>query len=819
MKRTVNHVFLGAILAVLSPVAAAVRGEDLPKVDYPVIINLNYPDAAAAGAVWTPMQGSPPARPFRVGRVSALRLDCPFAGNDMERASWDGAGRLDLRLARGVRFLFRCSNAAPVARFSFYFHSGEGWYSASFSPRADGKWETIEILKADTSIEDNPAGWGRVDTVRISAWRGGRENTSFEVAGFGLLPADSEIAVVRGISAAAKIGTNEAKGIARYAGNVVNHLGKAGIHPPVIDDVELTDDLLRNLKVVILPYSPSMSNELVARLSAFVQGGGHVIGFYSVRPALIKMLGMAPGRYVPGRDVPGGFRRIRFLSGALYGAPGSVAQGSWAINEVNPVPGKSRVLAKWFNSEDADTHLPAVVGSDRGMWMTHVYLAQDEVNGPRLLLAMVGRFLPAVWERAAGAALANLGRFPPYAGYAEAMAGLGRSRDLRVSRQLRSVRQLVSKARERFAARKYVDAIDVAGQAQQALKEAFFLAQQPAPGEFRGAWCHRAYGIAGWTWDQAVKRFAESGFTAIFPNMLWGGTAYYPSKVLPVAPLVRQQGDQLAACLAACRKYGVQLHVWKVNFNLGRSADPAFIARLKREGRLQKNTKLRVGSGLWLCPSHPLNRKLEIDSMVEVARNYPVDGIHFDYIRYPGNRTCYCEGCRKRFEEFAGAAVPDWPGGVLGDGPLRRKWLAFRRSNITAVVKGVHDAVKKFRPDIKISAAVFRNWPTDRDTIGQDWVEWCRKGYLDFVCPMDYIPDDRAFERTIARQLEWVRPTGVPLYPGIGLSTARFGATGLISQILITRRHRTGGFMVFEYNETEATSILPALGKGLTRPR
>ncbi|NOY80863.1 MAG: family 10 glycosylhydrolase [Kiritimatiellaeota bacterium] len=817
MNGTVNRVLFGMLVAVIVRGAAAVRGEDLPAVDYPVVIDLNYPDTAAAGEVWTPMQGSPPARPFRAGRVPALRLGCPFAGTDMERASWDGAVRLDLRLARGIRFMFRCADAAPVARFSLYFRSGPGWYSSSFSPRADGKWETIEILKANTSIEDTPNGWGQVEAIRISAWRGGRENTAFDVAAFGLLPADAGLAVVRGVSAAARIGKNEAKGIARYAENVVDHLGRAGIYPPVVDDVELTDDLLRGLKVVILPYSPTMSDKLVSRLSEFVRSGGRVIGFYSVRPLLLKALGMTPGQYVTGRDVPGGFGRIRFRSGALAGAPVNVAQGSWAITVVKPIPGKSRVLADWVNSEGADTHLPAVVGSDRGMWMTHVYLAQDPVNGPRMLLAMVGRYLPEVWERAAKAAVADIGRFRPYSGYAAAVVDLRRNRDADVSRRLQSAEQLAAAARRQLAVRRFVNAIDVAGQARQALQEAFFLAQKSLPGEFRGAWCHRAYGISGWSWDRTVQRFAASGFTAIFPNMLWGGAAYYPSKVLPVAPLVKEQGDQLAACLKACRKYGVQLHVWKVNFNLGRSVDPAFTARLKREGRLQEDAQGRRTP--WLCPSHPLNRKLEIDSMVEVAKNYPVDGIHFDYIRYPGNRTCYCDGCRKRFEQFAGAPVTDWPGQVLKDGPLRRKWLAFRRSNITAVVKGVHDAAKKVRPDIKISAAVFRNWPTDRDTIGQDWVEWCRKGYLDFVCPMDYIPDDRAFERTVIRQLGWVRPTGVPLYPGIGLSTARFGATGLISQILITRRQRTGGFLVFEYNKTEATSIFPALGRGLTRSR
>ena len=41
---------------------------------------------------------------------------------------------------------------------------------------------------------------------------------------------------------------------------------------------------------------------------------------------------------------------------------------------------------------------------------------------------------------------------------------------------------------------------------------------------------------------------------------------------------------------------------------------------------------------------------LERDAMLEVATNYDVDGIHFDYIRYPASDHCYCDGCRTRFE-------------------------------------------------------------------------------------------------------------------------------------------------------------------------
>ena len=36
----------------------------------------------------------------------------------------------------------------------------------------------------------------------------------------------------------------------------------------------------------------------------------------------------------------------------------------------------------------------------------------------------------------------------------------------------------------------------------------------------------------------------------------------------------------------------------------------------------------------WLCPSQEVNRKLELDTMLEMVKKYDVDGVHFDYMRY-----------------------------------------------------------------------------------------------------------------------------------------------------------------------------------------
>ncbi len=511
-----------------------------------------------------------------------------------------------------------------------------------------------------------------------------------------------------------------------------------------------------------------------------------------------------------------GFAQIRSQANALPGAPAQINQHSWNINAFRPRPGVGHVLANWYDDHGQSTGYAAVLGSSNGLAMTHVLLNDDAANQRRLLLAMLGYLAPDVWKQAATGRINSIGAISHFKTFQEAsnhLSALSTNKPLAL-RALADATELRQTALRLARQGDYAQAMDRAETASERVKEAFCRAQTPQPGEFRAFWCHSAFGVNGLTWDQAIARLADNGFTAILPNMLWGGVAYYQSNVLPVASDVAQRGDQIAECVVACRKHGLQIHVWKVNWNLGYAVPQSFIERMRREHRLQVSS--RGEEERWLCPSHPANRQLEVASLLEVVRNYDVDGIHFDYIRYPDSDHCFCSACRERFQTMTGEEIQHWPDDVLKQGPLRQQWLDWRRGNITTVVKAVSEQARALKPNIKISAAVFRNWPTDRDSVGQDWKLWCDQGYLDFVCPMDYTASNRSFENMVAAQVEWAGK--VPCYPGIGVSasSSHFGVDRLIDQIDITRRLRTGGFTIFNYGVRESRELLPLLGLGIT---
>jgi uncharacterized lipoprotein YddW (UPF0748 family) len=808
--------FAAAVVGLLLPAAIAAadgRGDS----NFTPVDTFSYGDKEARER-WWPMSGSKPVSVVEIDGRRALRMPVSFKDSRVERASWDGKVALDLTMHKGVQFRVRCRDNSPISHFSFYFRSGGGWYAGEFhAPSRDG-WAVVRVLKTATRAEGTPAGWGKVDTVRISAWRSKSADTELHIAEFGLFGSPGKVVVIRG-DVGARGDAGEARSVAQFSESMSRLLDRAGLSHAVISDADLTPGRLKGMKVVILPHNPGMQPAAVEQLAAFVKSGGKLVACYTLPRALGELIGIRSGRHVAGK-YRGYFSSIRPSGGPLPGAPAEAKQASWNVHEASAIGDRARVAAWWYDDKGKSTGLPAVLASEAGVFLTHVMLADDPQHKGELLMAMVGHLAPALWDEAADGRIAEIGRFEPYDGYAAAVAGIRAEAggNAAVLAAVATAAKLHDRARSLRAGGKPPQAVVVAGEARAALLDAHCLAQKPAAGEHRAIWCHSAFGVAGMTWDEAVKALADAGMTAVLPNMLWGGVAFYESDVLPVAPDVKARGDQIALCLAACRKYGVQCHVWKVNWNMGSRAPRAFTQRMQADGRTQVSFD-STRNDRWLCPSHPLNRKLEIDAMVEVARKYDVDGVHFDYIRYPGRDGCFCDGCRQRFEKAVGRKVAEWPADARRDAALEAKWLAFRREQITAVVSAVAEQARKARPGVKISAAVFRDWPADRDTIGQDWKLWCEKGWLDFACPMDYTADSGRFGDWVTRQLRW---TGnVPCYPGIGLSVwpDRTDVAKLIAQIRIARRLGTKGFTIFNYDPAVAREVLPKMGLGITRPK
>ncbi|HSV72789.1 MAG TPA: family 10 glycosylhydrolase [Chthonomonadales bacterium] len=792
----------------LALVAAPCGGQDGDA--RPIAIDgFAFASTAAAQAAWSPGTGAG-AVTVAAGRTPdgrpATAFHCQMAPAD-ERAYWDRPGRLDLGRAGRVRLWVRVEgDATAIARATLYVRSGEGWYGASFGVPARG-WRSILLERGAFVPEGRPGGWSDIDSVRMGFWKGAQQTGALQVWVGGVEALSSPVVVVRAPSG---------QDAAREAGQMTALLARAGIDAATVDDADLARGVLQGKRLAVLPYNPTVSDPAIGALEAFVRDGGRLLVCYLLPGRLAALTGVEPTGWRQ-QEREGQFARIVFGRAAVKGLPAGARQASWNVQGVRPAGRNARVVGWWQDDRGVRQPYPAVVLSDTAAFLSHVVLHDDPVNKERMLRALAGALDPTLWRDMTRRAIEQAGSITPGRARLPAVAseiarGPGGA-DPRVRREVQAARSEHARAGRLATAGDHPAAIEAAARARDRLTRAFLLGRRARPGEFRGVWCHSAYGPAGITWDTALARLKAAGFNAVVPNMLWGGVADYPSEVLPVRDRVARDGDQIAKCVAAGRKHGIEVHVWKVNWNL-MGAPRAFIERLRAEERLQRDSGGREEE--WICPSHPLNLALERDSMLEVTRRYDVDGIHFDYIRYPDETKCYCDGCRARFEEQTGAPVVNWPRDVLRGAPRQVAYLEFRRQNITRLVRAVSEGSRRIKPWVKISAAVWPNWPEVRDTLGQDWGAWVREGLLDFVCTMNYTDSNDEFATRVSVQRDEVAGRA-PLYPGIGASVPGLPVAQVAEQIEVARRLGADGFILFDYDGVVASDHVPALGLAATR--
>ena len=588
-----------------------------------------------------------------------------------------------------------------------------------------------------------------------------------------------------------------------YMDPIAQALDRIGLPYERLDRGSLSSRDPARVDALFLAFDADDDSTSLAWIGTVLDRGGKLFTFYQLPSSLQERLGIRTGKYL--RPETPTFAQIH-IDRTLPHTPPIVHQNSANIILASPAADSVRVVATWHDPQGVSTGHPALLLSPDGAHLTHVLLGHDPAGGAQLYTALLGHFFPDVWDttvRGALEATAQIGGGP------DSLAALA-APVKKARKDLERAEKARRQALDLLSAGDFSSGLDAAFQARSLTVGALARAQTSQRGEFRGVWLHTPYGVGDWGWDKTCRILAENGFNAIVPNMLDAGRTSYPSRTLPVDPRVEERGNQLMQAVSAAHKYGLAIHAWKVNYNLY-TADTAFVARMRAEERLQRDVD--GAEVTWLCPSHPDNFDLEVSSLLEVVRNYPVDGLHFDYIRYPNSRGCFCQGCRLRFEVQTGHQVDAWPEDVV-TGDLAEIFQPWRRRQITRLVRTVSIKARRIRSGIEISAAVFPDWPQTRLSIGQDWVEWIEEGYLDFVCPMDYIPDTERFRRTVARQVDWVGGR-VPLYAGIGAFRLPH-VDDLIAQIDWTRRAGADGFILFQYDTWLGEKVLPLLHQGIT---
>lgn len=342
------------------------------------------------------------------------------------------------------------------------------------------------------------------------------------------------------------------------------------------------------------------------------------------------------------------------------------------------------------------------------------------------------------------------------------------------------------------------------------IHKALAVSLEPREGEIRGVWLHTS---APTDWESVMQTLKAANFNCLFFRAGRGGNVVYKSRFLPRDEWAEQADlDELQKATEAAKRYGIELHAWRVNFHFGTAPD-WLKEQMAKEDRLVRDPQGK--QALWLNPGDPRNQQHELAAMLELL-NYPVMGVHFDYIRYPEvphYNFDYGQVSQREFEKATGIKLTDFPRQVLF-GPLKIRYDDWQRENITGLVRRVYYAVKDVNPQVAVSAAVWQRHRYYFALIKQDWMRWVREGILDFVCPMDYNANNETFTERVREQVMEVNGQ-IPIAPGIGAYLLD-DEWQFVEQVKIIRDLGADGFVMFSYNIAPLKEFLSALALGAT---
>ena len=635
----------------------------------------------------------------------------------------------------------------------------------------------------------------------------------------GFSPANSQQAQIAIVLPTATSGVSE--GDVQYARSVAKRfsrmLGIIGFTADTFEESSLSAAHLKSRKLIVLPLNAVLSAQATRLLKNFVAGGGKLFVTYNLADTVAPLLGVRQTDWLKAES-PGQFASIQLNAPEIPDLPTSLRQASWNITVAAPTTSQTKVIGYWHNMAGESTGLPALFMGEGGIFFSHIFLPDDILTKTRFLAALLGHLIPEFRRSLAKRTIETM----TVVGHADGLKALEgfvqESGVPEAGHALEAGRRLMGKARAEYNSKAYRAAITTARATREAFSKAYFLSHVSLKTEGRAVWNHSGLGAYPGDWDRSARELAAAGVNMVLPNMAWAGVVHYSSKVLPQSKTFTQYGDQLAQCVAAARKYGLEVHVWKITWNL-EGAPKGFVEKMRKDGRTQVSA---TGKPLnWLCPSHPKNVQLELESILEIVTNYDVDGIHLDYIRYPGSHACYCEVCRKRFVLATRQQIDAWPAAVLPNtGKYGDRYIEWRSHQITRLVRLLHKRLRAADPNIKLSVAVFGGYPACVTSIGQDWIAWAKAGYVDFVCPMNYTEDTDYFTQLLVNQLA-LMPKDVAIYPGIGATATNSLLTpdAVVEQVYLSRSLGASGWTIFDYSLDISETVLPAIGMGVAKSK
>ena len=216
------------------------------------------------------------------------------------------------------------------------------------------------------------------------------------------------------------------------------------------------------------------------------------------------------------------------------------------------------------------------------------------------------------------------------------------------------------------------------------------------------------------------------------------------------------------------------------------------------------------GTGLYyLDPGNPDGAAYVVHQVVSVVKDYAVDGVHLDFMRYGGIQWGYNPTSVARFRaRFNRTDTP---------APDDAQWSQWRRDQVSAVVRRIWLESTAANPRIKVSAALIpwgdgpatdAAWKNSSaySAVFQDWRAWLEEGILDIGIPMNYYPDS-TMASNFDHWIEFEKTHRYSRHVIVGMGNYMNSLDESLAQIRRARTRspsgaRADGVSLYVYNQT-----------------
>lgn len=232
--------------------------------------------------------------------------------------------------------------------------------------------------------------------------------------------------------------------------------------------------------------------------------------------------------------------------------------------------------------------------------------------------------------------------------------------------------------------------------------------------------------------EKTLTRVKNAGFNVYIPCVWVGKGTVWPSKLAPIAPEWKSKYvsgyDPLTYLIRRAHEMGIEVHPWFTVMTRWRD----FLPEYYDEGTPVHAFNVHV----------PEFRKFIVDLMLEVVRNYDVDGINLDVIRARG--MCTSKYCANDYKlKFGRDLLEDVAENNAMPQRLRDKtqtWEYLKDWNrlaISDIVSSFSTKARAIKPKLLISVDTII-LIEDFRVQGADGIEWSNNGWIDVIYNMDY---------------------------------------------------------------------------------